>query len=689
MTDARYPALRLPEPPESAPMYTATAAFPRLVLATVLAILPACSGSDPVPAAKELKASEHEPKVSENELAKLVPVGTAIYVQAPSIDRLATSIRNVMAAFDPDQAATMDVDEMLEGLDLPGSMKEIDRTKPLAVCLVLPAEPGAEPSPTFLVPALSPESFVRSVAESAPGLSTAVHGGYVAVSMAAEAKPGPTPAAIALDLPTGDVVARLDVQRLVEHFRPMIDMGLGQMTSAMESMSPQAMGGMAVGPFMKVYADGIRAVLDSGQTLDLALRLDGGILEIASVLTAREKSALDGFGSGQKTEAKALARFLDPRAPMSMVLGMDQAVIMQRLRPLIEATFAMYPEPMRSGFQKMMGSADELAAQLGSAMCVNGAFGSDGLRYACYLRPRDAAKLVETYRTMMTSVPGITFEPLKEGEVDGVPVLRSRLRVDAETLVGGQLGAAGEEQKAQMKAMFDRMYGANGLAFTFATRGDVTAIVMGGDDAFLGSSLSRLSSSDTLPPAVARGLEQVGDLNPCFVMRYDMGAMMQGMQDLLGDAAGGMPFGFSNLSASFTIFGGVDGRVWRGAMSTDIAELGSTFRAMMGGNLQRAEGSKTRVDLRSISSALTEYAIMNGGKYPESLVVLVVLDANGQTYLVPATLPKDPWGREYLYDPPSAERAKPRVYTYGRDGRPGGEGEDADLDDSSADEGNR
>lgn len=670
-------------------MHNATATFPRLVLATVIALLTACSGSDPVPAARDPVPAAKEPQAPESELAKLVPDGTAIYVQAPSIDRLAASIGKVMAAFDPDRAAATDVDEMLEGLDLPGSMKEIDRTKPLAICLVLPTEPGGEPSPTFLVPALSPESFVRSVAESGPGLTTAIHGGYVAVSMAAEAKPGSAPAAIALDLPTGDLVARLDVQRLVEHFRPMIDMGLSQMTSAVESMPPQATGGMDVGPFVKLYADGIRSVLDSGQTLDLALRLDGGILEIASVLIAREKSALDGFGSGQKTDAKALARYLDPQAPMGMVFGMDQALMLQRLRPLIEAACAMYPEPMRSGFQKMMGSADELAVQIGSAMCVNAAFGGDGLRYAGYLQPRDADKLVETYRTMMSSVSGITLEELKEDEVDGVKVLRSRLRVDADVLFGGQLEAAGEEQKAQVKAMLERMYGANGLAFTIATQGDVTAIVMGGDDAFLGSSLARLSRPDTLPPRVARGLEQVGDLNPCFVMQYNLGAMMKGMQDLFGGAAGGMPFAFPELSASFTVFGGVDGRVWHGAMSTDVAELGAAFRGMTGGNTRRAESSKAWEDLRSISALVILYSLSNDGKFPESLAVLLVPDANGHSYLTGTAVPEDPWGREYLYDPPSAERATPRVYTYGRDGQPGGAGEDTDLDDSSGDDGNR
>jgi len=560
-------------------MPNATATLSRILLATAIAFLPACSGKESENAAeKSSKTAAQPPKAPESGLAKLVPAGTAIYVEAPSVDRLAASIRKVTAAFDPDRAAAMDLEESLKDLDLPGSVKEIDRTKPIGICMVLPAEPGGQPAPTFLVPAVSPENYARSVAESGPGLATAIHGNYVAVSMGAEAKPGPAPAAIAQGLPEGEIVARLDVQRLVEHFRPMIDMGLGQMSAAMESVPPETTGGMDVKPLMKAYADGIRSVLDSGQTLDFALRLDGNVLEISSALTAREGSALDGFGSKEKTDAKALARFLDAEAPVAMVLGMDQAKLIHRLQPLIDASVAMYPEPMRSSFQQIMGKADELSALIGSAMCVNGALESDGLRYAVYLKSPDAAKLVETYLAMMSGVPGITFDEMKAGEVGGIQVQRSRLRVDAEKLTGGKLEAAGEATNVQMKTMLDRIYGPEGLAFTIGTQGEVTALVLGGDDAFLASSLARISKPGALPPRIARGLEQVGDLNPCFAMQYNLGAAMKGIRDLLGSTAG-MP-AMPDLQATLTLHGGVDGRVWRGALSADVAELGAAVRKM-------------------------------------------------------------------------------------------------------------
>jgi general secretion pathway protein G len=92
-----------------------------------------------------------------------------------------------------------------------------------------------------------------------------------------------------------------------------------------------------------------------------------------------------------------------------------------------------------------------------------------------------------------------------------------------------------------------------------------------------------------------------------------------------------------------------------------------------------AFGGKAKSDIVAIESALKEYAITNGGKYPDSLEVLVTPDANGHTYLEGKRIPKDPWKNEYQYDPPSPGHPEPRVYSFGKDGQPGGEGDDADI----------
>jgi general secretion pathway protein G len=92
--------------------------------------------------------------------------------------------------------------------------------------------------------------------------------------------------------------------------------------------------------------------------------------------------------------------------------------------------------------------------------------------------------------------------------------------------------------------------------------------------------------------------------------------------------------------------------------------------------------TKAKADIQSIASAVDSYAIENAGRYPDNLEVLVTPDENGFTFLKGEVVPKDPWGFEYGYEPPSSGNQKYRVYSNGKDGTPGGEGDNADIDNN-------
>jgi len=82
--------------------------------------------------------------------------------------------------------------------------------------------------------------------------------------------------------------------------------------------------------------------------------------------------------------------------------------------------------------------------------------------------------------------------------------------------------------------------------------------------------------------------------------------------------------------------------------------------------------TKARADIRAIESALNIYRL-DHHRYPttdEGLSVLV------GKYL--PRLPVDPWDRPYLYLSPGVH-GDVDIYTLGRDGLEGGEGEDADI----------
>jgi general secretion pathway protein G len=96
-----------------------------------------------------------------------------------------------------------------------------------------------------------------------------------------------------------------------------------------------------------------------------------------------------------------------------------------------------------------------------------------------------------------------------------------------------------------------------------------------------------------------------------------------------------------------------------------------------------ANATVVKSDLNTLVQALDNYALENGGRYPDSLDILVQPDDQGNTYLRGRTsIPKDPWKNEYVYEPAQGGRPM-RIISYGKDGQPGGTGEDADIDSIS------
>ena len=101
------------------------------------------------------------------------------------------------------------------------------------------------------------------------------------------------------------------------------------------------------------------------------------------------------------------------------------------------------------------------------------------------------------------------------------------------------------------------------------------------------------------------------------------------------------------------------------------------------GQLGKAEVKAARAQIDAMEKALDQYRL-DVGRYPTSeqgLNALVVQPAGVTKWAGPYLkkgLPVDPWNKPYLYKSPG-EHGEADVYSYGRDGTPGGSGEDADI----------
>ncbi len=100
-------------------------------------------------------------------------------------------------------------------------------------------------------------------------------------------------------------------------------------------------------------------------------------------------------------------------------------------------------------------------------------------------------------------------------------------------------------------------------------------------------------------------------------------------------------------------------------------------------NPDKARVTKARQDIRAIESALNLYKLDNF-TYPttdmglEALVQAPPEAKNWKQGGYMANIPKDPWGNDYLYLSPGVQ-GEIDIFTYGADGRAGGEGINTDL----------
>ena len=102
--------------------------------------------------------------------------------------------------------------------------------------------------------------------------------------------------------------------------------------------------------------------------------------------------------------------------------------------------------------------------------------------------------------------------------------------------------------------------------------------------------------------------------------------------------------------------------------------------------LSQLGGAKTKtaaIQIKDLEQSLEMYKL-DVGRFPstgEGLAALVAKPAGSVGWNGPylkSDVPLDPWKREYLYKYPG-EHAEIDIFSYGQNGTPGGEGEDADV----------
>jgi general secretion pathway protein G len=116
-----------------------------------------------------------------------------------------------------------------------------------------------------------------------------------------------------------------------------------------------------------------------------------------------------------------------------------------------------------------------------------------------------------------------------------------------------------------------------------------------------------------------------------------------------------------------------------------IALIAALVGPRLFAQFDRSKVTAAHVQAKSLKSALDTMEL-DIGRYPtdtEGLDLLVKTPdaavANWHGPYLSGAVPKDPWGRPYIYQAPKDTSQEPHVISYGADGKEGGSGNDADV----------
>ena len=619
------------------------------------------------------------------DVESFIPANAYAVIRAKSIDDLARIVSTVRDAADEPGDDFDPASVMKDMLGIEVRMDLVDRTKPILYCMV--ASGTASPFiPTCVMHVKDAAGFAASEGLKDSMWKCHTEGDIAILSQGPDAMTAHDAPAFAKDIGKYDLVARVDMVSVMktwgDELTGMVDSaeGLGE---EQEPSAAEAVTGMI---------DGVHTLLEGLSTFEVHTSMKGEEMTFGLEAVAKENSKLAGYAVNEPNGLLDLARGVDGDAPFVMLQCLDYASILETTNKMYDGFLEKVPEPQRSQMKAMLGTSRDLYASMGRSMAASFALDGRGLHGAYCLHPKDTTTLVKSFADLMRGVGhGIEVTPPATIQVGGIDVQQFRVKLNAEEMAKADQQATdpatAPADVKEAQRYVDAIFGKDGMLMSFASRDGRTLGIMGGDERDVSSGLTRFATAST-SPRLQRALDAVAHMNPCIAFQVDLSKLARGLIEL------GPKFGADALTAEtiqefnamskappILIYGGIDGRVWNLTVSVDLKKMMSAFAEPESVKLARARSATVRADITTIESALDEYAINNAGKYPDTLEVLVVKDANGNAYLDMEALPMDPWKRAYLYAAPKPpNQPRPRVYTLGADGKIGGAGEDADID---------
>ncbi len=516
-------------------------------------------------------AQQARPVSAEESAARLVPAEATILIRFESV----AALLDLVHAFGPiggEPVASLGPEMLLGAMQLPFAPSAVDGGRPIYLALTLDPEMPV-PVLTQVVPVADARPF--SEVASRTGGKVVQAGGYAGISSSPSYAASAVPSPLVLGLRPGVVSAHLDLATLTRLYRPMIDAGLAQFETALEQSPEAAQMPIDLQPLMTMYAGAGRAVVDSAETLDLALERRGDELALALDLRVHEGSAMDGWGSDERVDLASLAGRVDATSSFQMTLSANWSELCERFGGLWSTVLAVYPAPLRADIEKALEAQESLSALLLPGMAACGDFGPGGMRFAYVMRcskPEEFVSGIEALAARFDGQGGCLRlhdpEPL---EVEGLAAKSWRVEIDFETIA--RATAEDVDLASRLPAMLESIYGKD-LRLALAREGQLVAIALSSDEGFLRASMARLCQAPGSPPAgLARALQRTGGSVPSLTYRFDFGRLLGQMGSTFTALDGQSSVAYPEKPLAITVWGAIQGRTWSGGTDLNLREL--------------------------------------------------------------------------------------------------------------------
>jgi len=493
-----------------------------------LALLVACGGSDSpaVPGVQAATASGGSGSDVAPDAAALVPVDADIVARVSSIDRLDEIVAEIGNAMKKPMPGSLVMQvAMMSGVD----PKLIDTTRPAMVAVRLP-EGAPRPLITFILPVSDPSKVDAK----------ATRGGYVAVTRDPGYKEGGSKLTDAL--PAGDYVMRVDLGRLLERYRPMID----------RMIQRSGLGAAALPGLEKVRNDLVgsaKSVLDSVERFDFALSEQDGRLDLAAAVTVRPGSPLADCESVSSGLADLASR-LDRDYPLVALVTLDLGNMVDAVETLAKQWAQGVAEKQRAAGLALVKELDRewlIAAGVEKKLRLVAAFKTKG----------PAVDFLNRYVVLASEHQGATVKVGEAREVHGATVRRLSVTVD----VARQAKATGKSAEA-IKKKIDSLFGGETFTVDLAARGHDLLITVG-------TKVDGLLAEHEMPAGIKKAVGRArGDLR--FLLYLDLRALLRGAQQM---GMTGLPPVNDGDPVVVDVYASTEGNVYRAGASVNLRDI--------------------------------------------------------------------------------------------------------------------